>query len=97
MNINSINNQLKIIQNPLEQNKKPQDNKFENVLSSFISQVKESGTESAKLTQDFILGEDVEIHEVMIAAEKAKTDLMLLTEIRNKVLDTYNELTKIQI
>jgi flagellar hook-basal body complex protein FliE len=97
MNINSINNQLKIIQNPLEQNKKPQDNKFENVLSSFVSQVKESGAESAKLTQDFILGEDVEIHEVMIAAEKAKTDLMLLTEIRNKVLDTYNELTKIQI
>lgn len=97
MKINSAISQLKITQQPLEQNKKAQEGKFDNILNSFVEQVKESGADSAKLTQDFVLGGDVEIHEVMVAAEKAKTDMMLLTEIRNKALDTYNELTKIQI
>lgn len=97
MKINSVISQLKINPQPLEQDKKTQDGKFDNILNSFVEQVKESGAESAKLTQDFVLGGDVEIHEVMVAAEKAKTDLMLLTELRNKALDTYNELTKIQI
>lgn len=97
MKINSAISQLKITQQPLEQNQKTKEGKFDNILNSLVDQVKESGAESTKLTQDFVLGGDVEIHEVMVAAEKAKTDMMLLTEIRNKALDTYNELTKIQI
>ncbi|MCZ7603286.1 MAG: flagellar hook-basal body complex protein FliE [Melioribacteraceae bacterium] len=96
MKIEGIINQIKI--NPqLQVEKKQPDAKFENILGSFIDQVKESGAASNQITQDFILGGDVEIHEVMIAAEKAKTDMMLLTEIRNKALDTFNELSKMQI
>lgn len=96
MKIEGIINQIKI--NPqLQVEKKQPDAKFENILGSFIDQVKESGAASNQITQDFILGGDIEIHEVMIAAEKAKTDMMLLTEIRNKALDTFNELSKMQI
>lgn len=79
---------------------KPEEKKsadFDNVLNGLIDQVKESSKVSRNITTEFIQGGDVEIHEVMIASEKAKTDLMLLTEIRNKALDTYKELLRIQI
>lgn len=73
--------------------KKPVENLFENLINS----VKESQTESSELTKKFVSGENIEIHEVMIAGEKAKTDLQLLLEIRNKALDMYKELTRINI
>jgi len=94
MKIQGNLNLLKNIQlnDQTNKNEKSKDSKFGNVLNEFIEQVDMSGKESQKLTQEFVTGGNVEIHEVMIAAEKAKTDLMLLTEIRNKALDTFNEL-----
>ncbi len=71
--------------------------KFNNVLTEFIGSVNTDQLNSAGITKDFILGENVELHEVMIAAEKAKTSLELLMEIRNKTIDMYKELTRIQI
>lgn len=97
MKINAIINQLKVDSSQLIKTEKTKNDKFDNVLGSFIEQVEKSNAESVKASNDFILGGNTEIHEVMIAAEKAKTDLMLLTEIRNKALDTYNELTRMQI
>jgi len=97
MKIEGMINQLKIDTNQLLKTEKQKDSKFDNVLGSFIEEVKKSNAESVKATNDFIIGGNTEIHEVMIAAEKAKTDLMLLTEIRNKALDTYNELTRMQV
>ena len=97
MKIDGIVNPLKINSQPLTEVNKPKDGKFENILTSFLDQVKASGAESANATSEFLLGGNIEIHEVMISAEKAKTDMMLLTEIRNKALDTYTELTKMQI
>lgn len=96
MKIANTLNPIKSIQleNQTTKTDKSKDSKFGNVLKEFVDQVDSSSKESQKLTKDFISGEDVQIHEVMIAAEKAKTDLMLLTEIRNKALDTYKELSR---
>ncbi len=72
--------------------------KFGNVLSDFIGQVNQSQIEAGKITEDFIAGKNnVEIHDVMIAGEKAKTSFELLMEIRNKTIDMYKELTRMQI
>ncbi len=70
--------------------------KFENVLTEFIGEVNTNQIDSKNITQDFIAGEDVELHEVMIAGEKAKTSLELLMEIRNKTVDMYKELIRMQ-
>lgn len=70
---------------------------FKNVLTDFIGSVNQTQMDSSKVTNDFIIGDNVELHDVMIAAEKAKTSLELLMEIRNKTIDMYKELTRIQI
>ena len=72
-------------------------NGFENVLTELIGSVNQDQLDSNKITNSFVTGEDVELHEVMIAAEKAKTSLELLMEIRNKTIDMYKELTRMQI
>ena len=98
MQINGINNGFKIQLPGLE---KPQQKNvngdFGEVINSFIDDVKKSSNESTKITQDFVTGGDVEVHEVMIASQKAKTDLLLLNEIKNKALETYKELSRMQI
>ena len=72
------------------------DPQFGNVFSEFIKQVNNNQQNAAQLTKDFIEGKDVELYEVMIASEKAKTSLDLLMEIRNKTIDMYKELSRMQ-
>jgi len=69
---------------------------FNNVIGGLIDQVKSEQNDADKLVQDFVNGGNVEIHDVMIAGEKAKTSLELLLELRNKTLDMYKEITRMQ-
>lgn len=77
--------------------KKTQAADFGNLLTDFIGDVNKSQMDASKSTQSFINGEGIEIHDVMIAGEKAKTSLELLMEIRNKTVDMYRELTRISV
>jgi flagellar hook-basal body complex protein FliE len=70
---------------------------FGNVFGEFIASVNSDQLKSSAITKDFINGEDIEIHQVMIAGEKAKTSLELLMEIRNKTIDMYRELTRMSV
>ncbi len=70
---------------------------FGNLLTDFIGDVNKAQMDASKSAQNFINGEGIEIHDVMIAGEKAKTSLELLMEIRNKTVDMYRELTRISV
>ncbi len=76
---------------------KPNNSQFDNLYKGIIDNVTTAQAESKELTKKLIQGGDVQLHEVMIAGEKAKTSLQLLMEIRNKSIDMYKELTRIQI
>jgi flagellar hook-basal body complex protein FliE len=47
--------------------------------------------------QAFALGQTSDIHNVMIASEKATLALQLATQVRNKVIDAYQEVMKISM
>jgi len=70
---------------------------FGNMLTDFIGDVNKSQIDASRSTQSFVNGEEIEIHDVMIAGEKAKTSLELLMEIRNKTVDMYRELTRMSV
>ncbi len=80
-----------------EINKHVVNENFGNALTELIKTVNDSQQESQKAIQDFVSGNGVELHEVMIAGEKAKTNLELLMEIRNKAIDMFKELTRIPV
>ena len=70
---------------------------FGNVLTDFIGQVNQNQLDANKVTKEFIEGGNIEIQDVMIAGEKAKTSLDLLMEIRNKTIDMYKQLTNMPV
>jgi len=96
MKINPINNFINnsVLTDPV---KKIDQSKFGNMITDFIGEVNKSQLDANNLVSDFVEGKDVQLHEVMIAGEKAKTNLDLLMEIRNKTIDMYKELTRMQI
>lgn len=49
------------------------------------------------MTERLIKGEPVELHDVMIASQKARTAFQLLLELRNKGLDLYREVNRMQV
>jgi flagellar hook-basal body complex protein FliE len=78
--------------------------KRQNKEGSFASFLKEKLEETNKLvkeadllTEKVLSGEDVELHQVMIATEKAEIALQLTLQIRNKLLEAYQELSRMQI
>ena len=82
------------ISDPVNKSNKP---KFDNMLTDFIGEVNKSNLKAGEMVTGFINGEDIQLHEVMIAGEQAKTNLELLMEIRNKAVDMYKELTRMQM
>lgn len=78
-------------------NAQTSDKSFIDTLKQMIEDVDKLHKESVEKQEDFIKGEPVDIHEVMITAEKAKTSFQLLTEIRNRFLDLYREIIRMQV
>lgn len=70
---------------------------FGDSLSQAIKDVNGLQKEAGAAIEKMVSGEAVDLHEVMIAAEKAKTSFDLLMEIRNKTIDAYRELMRIQV
>jgi flagellar hook-basal body complex protein FliE len=70
---------------------------FGEFLKNAIGEVNDLQQASTQATNDFIVGKTDSIHEVMIAAEKASVALQLTLEVRNKVLEAYQEINRMQI
>lgn len=70
---------------------------FGDTLKHFIADVNSLQAQAGKAVQDFSSGEAIEVHDVMVAAEKARTSFDLLLEVRNKTIDAYRELMRIPV
>jgi len=70
---------------------------FSDFLSSAISDVNNLQIQSEQLNEAFAMGKNDNIHQVMIAAEKADMALQLTVQIRNKVLEAYQEIIRMPV
>ncbi len=70
---------------------------FADTMDQFMKGVNTMQLDAKTQQEKFITGEPVDLHDVMIAAEKAKTSFSLLLELRNKTLDMYREVIRIQV
>lgn len=70
---------------------------FSSFLKDSIEKVNQSQIESDKLTEKLALGRDVDLHQVMIASQKASISLQLTLEIRNKAVEAYQEMMRMQV
>ena len=70
---------------------------FGTMLSQAISDVNNLQTQAGNAVDTMVRGEATDLHDVMIAVEKARTSFDLLMEVRNKAIDMYRELMRMQV
>ena len=70
---------------------------FGETLSGALDRVDQVQKTSDAQVEAFIAGETENTHEVMIAMNQAELHFQLLTEVRNKLLDGYQELMRMQV
>ncbi len=70
---------------------------FSKMIQSSINQTVEAEAQSEKAIEGLQSGEAKNIHEVMISVEKADISLKMLVQFRNKALQAYEEVMRMQI
>ncbi|WP_411955444.1 flagellar hook-basal body complex protein FliE [Alkalibacillus sp. S2W] len=70
---------------------------FAKELKNAINQVNETQQASNQQTNALVNGEADNLHNVMIAAEKASVTLQTATEVQNKAVEAYNKVMRMQL
>ena len=73
------------------------DQSFAGMLKGFIEQTDALQKQSDDTALKFASGQIDNIHDVMIASEKASLSFDLTVQVRNKLLDAYQELMRMQV
>jgi len=69
---------------------------FGEVLKNALESVKHK-KEYETVLYRHLIGDDVDLHDVVIAGEKARLSLELTLQIRNKAMEAYQEIMRMQI
>jgi flagellar hook-basal body complex protein FliE len=70
---------------------------FLDTLKSKLDEVNDDQIQADEATQSFIQGDNVDIHQVMIATEEAKMSLQMAVQVRNKLVEAFQELNRMQL
>ena len=70
---------------------------FAQMFENFIKGVDQKKKISKKETQDLILGRSDNIHEAVVKSQEAGVAFNLMIEVRNKLVDSYKELMRMQV
>jgi flagellar hook-basal body complex protein FliE len=70
---------------------------FQKVLSGAINQVESLNNSAADSVQKFLRGDNEELHTTILATQKAEMAFQLGLQVRNKVVDAYQEIMKMQM
>lgn len=70
---------------------------FTETVKSFLKDVNNLQLQAGSQIESLIAGETTDIHDVMIAVEKASVGFEMAMEIRNKILEAYKEVMRMQV
>jgi flagellar hook-basal body complex protein FliE len=70
---------------------------FGDYLKEMITNTNEEIIKAEDVSNQFAAGRIDDIHKVLIQIEKANVALQFTLQIRNKIMDTYNEIMRMQV
>ncbi len=70
---------------------------FEDLFKDALDKVNELQVQADEYNKLFATGQVDNIHQVMIASEKAQIAMQFTLSIRNQVLDAYKEIMRMQV
>ncbi|MGD9809550.1 MAG: flagellar hook-basal body complex protein FliE [Deferribacterales bacterium] len=101
--MSEINNINFLLPNRLDtvsstQEKKPEASvDFSSMLKDALKDVNGAQLEADDAVQKVLSGETKDIHSTMIALQKADVSLKMMLEVRNKIMEAYQEVMRTQI
>lgn len=70
---------------------------FQDVLREAVARVENSRTAADQAVDQFITGENQDLHSTVLATQKASLDFEYLLQVRNKVVQGYQEIMRMQL
>ena len=70
---------------------------FGRMLDGLVATVDGKETQAADLTRRVLLGESDQLHQSVIAMQEASVAFSLMVEVRNKLVESYQELMRMQV
>ncbi len=70
---------------------------FGKMLTRAVNSVDQTMKTSEQGIQDFVAGKTENVHEVMINMQRAQLSFQLMVEMRNKAIETYQEISRMQV
>ncbi|MGD9402642.1 MAG: flagellar hook-basal body complex protein FliE [bacterium] len=101
MKVNGIDPSTRIFKMP-EELPKPrprggEQGSFGGMVKDVIKDAVQADHEATAAINDFALGNIQDVHDVVLAVNKANMAIGLLVEVRNGLINAYNELSKISM
>lgn len=75
----------------------PGSGSFGDVLENAIQEVNTLQTEAGEQTQKLMSGEIKDIHTAMIAVQKADLSFQMMMQVRNKLVNAYQEIMRMPV
>jgi flagellar hook-basal body complex protein FliE len=66
-------------------------------IGELVNKVNEFQQQSDAAVQKLVTGESRGLHEVMMAMEKSSISFQFMTQVRNKALEAYQEVMRMQV
>lgn len=73
------------------------ENSFSNILESLVSNTNQQQQSADQAIQELHAGGEKNLHEAMISMEKADISMRYMVQVRNKVIDAYQEIMRMQV
>lgn len=70
---------------------------FESMLGNLVNDVAQKQSAASDAINGLLSGKNVSLHQAMISMEEANVSFQMMVEVRNKLLDSYQELMRMQI
>lgn len=75
----------------------PASAEFGNLLEMAIDKVEMSHNTAETAVNQFVSGEESEIHSTVMAVQRAELDFELALQVKNKVVSAYQEIMRMQV
>lgn len=93
----SIDSHLKSMMPSLGAAQQPTETSFGEMLTQAISETNQAQINADQAATDLSTGRSDNLHEVMLAMEEADISMRMLVQMRNKVVDAYQEIIRMQV
>jgi len=70
---------------------------FSDILRNSVDKVNEMQVQADTAIKELVAGRSKNIHETLLTIERADTSLKLMMQVRNKILDAYREIMRMQV